>query len=266
MLRAVFAFVMLLMASVATAAPPAIRIVPGDWGSASIDDIHAVCNSAAVELWKHCAEDKPDPISVRNDQRGPMVIYGVGDSGERRVLLNTRDTYWSQYAFQFSHECCHILCNYRDGNKDNLWFEESLCETASLFALRSMAETWKTNPPYDNWKDYAASLKKYADDRLQAIDKVEGKSLQTWFAEHEAALRKNPTDRAKNQVVAARLLPLLEKDPSRWQALRSLNQGPADQPLTFAEYLRDWHRRVPEQHKTFVVEVGAIFEIDVTGK
>jgi hypothetical protein len=242
-------------------AAPDIRIVPGDWGSGGEADIRAVCKSASSELFKHIIDLPADPISVRNDQKGPMVIYGLGESGERRVLLNTKDTYWSQYAYQFSHECCHILCNYRDGQKENLWFEEALCETASLFALRSMADTWKTNPPYSNWKSYSDSLAKYAQDRIDAVDKVEAKTLAAWLKEHEATLRKNPTDRAKNQVVAVRILPLLEKNPKHWQAVRSLNQGPADKALSFHEYLQDWHDRAPAAHKPFVEEIAEMFEL-----
>jgi hypothetical protein len=241
-------------------APPDIRVLPGDWGSAGEADIRAVCKSAASELFKHVADVPGEPISIRRDDKGPMVIYGVGPSGERRVLLNTKDTYWSQYAYQFSHECCHILCNYRDGQKENLWFEEALCETASLFALRAMAASWQATPPYPNWKSYSDSLAKYAQERIDAADNVQAKTLAAWLREHEAALRKNPTDRAKNQVVAVRLLPLLEKNPQHWQAVRFLNQSPAEKSLTFQEYLQDWHKRTPAEHQPFVADIAALFE------
>lgn len=247
----------------AAAAEPAIdlRVLPGDWGDAPGDNIAAVCRSAAREILQHCGERKLEPTSVRHDKAGPMVIYGVGDSGERRILLNVRDTHWSQFAYQFSHEVCHVLCNYREAKRENQWFEESLCEAASLFALRSMAKTWRTNPPYSNWKGYSASLQSYADERMAAVTPGAEKSLAGWYRKHEVTLRKDPTNRALNQVVAVELLKLLEREPRHWQALAQLNQWPAEESLAFAAYLADWHSRVAEEHQPFVAAIAELFEI-----
>jgi cyanophycinase len=239
-----------------------ITVLPGDWGG-DVDNVAVVCRSAASEMAHFIPERDPDPITVKYRAKGPpMVVFGKGDAGERRVLIDSRDRAWSQLAFQFAHEFCHIQCNYRDANTANLWFEESLCETASLFALKRMATTWKTKPPYGNWKSYAASLGDYAEERIKATESRDGLTLAKWFARHEAALRANATDRGKNQVVAVAVLPLLEKGPEHWAAIRYLNRWePKQRELTFAEYLRDWHDRVPAEHKTFVADVAGLFEI-----
>jgi cyanophycinase len=241
-----------------------ITVLPGDWGG-ELDDVAAVCRSAAVEMARWIPDRDPDPITVKYRPKGPpMVVFGRGDDGERRVLIDSRDQAWAQLAFQFAHEFCHIQCNYRDGNQANLWFEESLCETASLFALQRMATTWKTNPPYGNWKSYSKSLAKYAEDRIKATESRDGLSLAQWFARHEAAMRANATDRGKNQVVAVALLALLEKEPQHWAAIRYLNR--ADDPereRTFTELLSEWHDRVPAEHKAFVADVAGLFEIAI---
>jgi cyanophycinase len=238
-----------------------IAVLPGDWGG-DVDDVAAVCRSAASEFARLIPDRDPAPITVRYRVKGPpMVVFGKGEGGERRVLLDTRDRAWSQLAYQFAHEYCHIQCNYREANSANLWFEESLCETASLFALKRMATTWQTNPPYGNWKSYAPSLGQYAADRVKGTESRGGLSLAQWLARNEAALRANATDRGKNQVVAAELLPLFEKHPESWGAVRYLNRWePTTRSLTFAEYLRDWHERVPAEHKSFVEEVARMFE------
>jgi cyanophycinase len=242
---------------------PKITVLPGDWGG-EIDNVAAVCQSAAAEFVRVMPDRDPAPITVKYRPKGPpMVVFGKGADGERRVLLDTRDRAWAQLAFQFAHEFCHIQCNYREAKTANLWFEESLCETASLFALKRMGQTWKTNPPYGNWKSYAASLGDYADQRLKSTESRDGLTLAQWFARHEAALRANATDRGKNQVVAAAVLPLLEKEPEHWAALRYLNRWDPTRELTFAEYLRDWHERAPAEHKAFVAEVAGLFEISV---
>ena len=241
-----------------------ISVLPGDWGG-DVDDVAAVCRSAAGEFNRLMPDRDPAPITVRYRAKGPpMVVFGKGDDGERRVLLDSRDRAWAQLAFQFAHEYCHIQCNYREANTANLWFEESLCETASLFALKRMATTWKTNPPYGNWKSYAPSLGEYAADRVKGTESRDGLSMAQWLGRHETALRANATDRGKNQVVAVALLPLFEKGPEHWAAVRYLNRWErTTRELTFAEYLRDWHSRVPTEHKEFVAEVGRLFEITI---
>ncbi|MCH7725993.1 MAG: hypothetical protein IH991_05860 [Planctomycetes bacterium] len=222
-----------------------------------------MCLSAAQEIWAHVPDRKMAPISIRQSKKGPLVVYGLGPDGERRVLLNVNGRYWAQFAFQFAHEFCHILCNYRDVKNPNLWFEESLCETASLFALRRMAETWKTKPPYQNWKSYSTALKTYTDDRLKSTKSLEGTSLATWYRKHELSLRKTATDREKNQVVAVAVLKLLETNPQHWQAISYLNQWDKNRELSFEAYLLDWYRRVPKPQKNFVADVAALFEISL---
>ena len=239
-----------------------ISVLDGGWGGASGADIRAVCLSAAQEIRQHIPDRNLEPISIRHSGKGPMVIYGKGSAGERRVLLNVSGNYWAQFAFQFAHEFCHILCNYREAENPNLWFEESLCETASLFAMRRMAKTWKTKPPYANWKSFSSALSDYANDRLKNTV-PEGMDLAAWYRQHEEALRSNGTDRAKNQIVAAALLKLLEKSPQDWPAVSYLNQWDRSQPLSFQAYLLDWQRRVPDKHKPFVAKVGSLFEIEL---
>lgn len=121
---------------------------------ASLQDVEKVLYSAAGELWVFFPDRSLKPILVE-PKGGPITLYKRGPNGEFRVRLATGKTYWSQYAFQFAHEFCHVLCNYREDGRGNKWFEEALCEVASLFALGRMAETWKTAPPYPNWKSYA---------------------------------------------------------------------------------------------------------------
>lgn len=240
---------------------PAIAVRPADWGDASPEDIAAVCRSVAGELVDYFPRRKLDPIVIdKSRSGGPRVIYGTTPQGERRVNLNIKDRHWAQVAYQFGHEMGHILGNYREANNPNLWFEEALCETASLFSLRRMARTWKTRPPYSNWKGYAGSLESYADDYVRGLAKLERASLPEWLRQNEADLRK--IDRPKIGAVAAHiLLPLLEEAPAHWEALDWLNQFDAKTELTFAAYLADWHGRVPTAHKPFVADIAKAFGI-----
>jgi hypothetical protein len=241
-----------------------IRAQGGKEWNASIEDVEKVLRTTAAEMWKHFPDRKLHPILVQ-PKGGPIVLYQRGSKGEYIVRLNTGDTYWAQYAFQFAHEFTHILCVYREGDSGNLWLEESLCELASLYALRQMSQTWKTRPPYPNWKDYAAKLNDYADERLKKATLPEKMTLAQWYAENAESLSKEGTQREKNLIVAAALLPLIEKEPEHWAAVEHLNTGKTKEPRTFAKCLADWHANVPEKHKAFVKAVGERFGVKVDG-
>ena len=251
-------------------APPAppgplqIRVTPKDWGDADPENMQAVCISAASEIWKNFPDRRVEPISVTYSTKGPMVVFGRGPDGERRVLLDVQGKLWARYAYQFAHEFCHILCNYREVKHPNHWFEETLCETASLYSVRRMAESWKAKPPYPNWKDYSDSLADYfhiMEREVPALDKV---TLAEWFAINEKQLRTDGTDRPRNRLVALSILPMLEKNPHHWQAVSYLNHwDPKDANMSFAAYLSDWHQRVPKVHKAFVQDIATMLAINL---
>src|SRR5690606_30807705 len=139
---------------------------------------------------------------------GPIVLYQRAEDGGYQVRLSARDTYWAQYAFQFAHEVGHILCGYDTVQSGNHFLEETICETASLFALRQMARTWRDAPPYPNWASYARHLHQYAQDRMTSASLPEGTTLAEWYTQHAAHLRENATDREKNLLIASAVLPL----------------------------------------------------------
>lgn len=240
---------------------PEIEVIEGGWGAAAPEDIRAVCRSAAESLLRHVPGRRLDPISLAHSaDKGPMVVYGRGEKGERRVLLSAADTRWAQFAYQFAHELGHILCGYRDGDASNQWFEESVCEAASLFALRRMAETWKTRAPYSNWEGYAGELSSYAQERIDSVT-PRRESLARWYRGHELLLREKADDRRKNQVVAVVLLDLLEKAPAGWRAFGALNDRKTAAVRSFEAYLRDWHDAAEAADRPFVRSVAELFEI-----
>jgi len=264
---------LLLGAASAGAAPahepeaPRLLICPApvaEW-KADIHNVQHVLNSAAEQLWQHFPERRLPPIIVA-PKGGPIVWYRRGLNREYYVQLNTGTTFWCQYAFQFAHEFCHILCNYTAEEKANKWFEESICEMASLYALRRMAETWKVKPPYPNWRDFSKHLRAYADERTTKSQLPDGTTLAAWYRQHEAALRKESCDRARNNIVAVVLLPLFEAEPQHWAAVEFLNAGAQEQPRSFQQYLADWHKHAPDKHKPFIVKIAAEFGIAPGGQ
>ncbi|MDA0588333.1 MAG: hypothetical protein O2820_10025 [Planctomycetota bacterium] len=242
-----------------------IVVVPGEWGGSELADIKKVCASAAGTILAQLPDDGFAPILVERGKGSPITLFRRGEGNEYIVRLNTSDRAWAQCAFQFAHEFGHIVCNYREVENPQLWFEESLCECASLFALRRMAVEWRTNPPYSNWKSYSTSLTDYASNRIAQFEERK-ESTAEFYKQHQKELEKTATNRDLNGFVALKLLPLFEKTPGAWQSLRYLNLGDPKENKAFADYLSGWHDRVPAEHKAFVRSVAAEFEFDLLKK
>ena len=248
----------------AAATSPAlvIRVLDTPAWECPLANVEQVLYSTAGELLRYFPGRRLPPIEVAA-RGGPIVLFQRGAQGQIRVKLNTGGRHWAQMVYQFAHEMTHILCDYDDKHRPTKWFEESLCETASLFVLRKMAQTWKTNPPYPNWKDYSASLDAYTAEILPRTKPPPGKTFVQWYGENSEALRGNATDRARNQIVAGMLLPLLEAEPEAWQSIEQLNKEVFPGPYTFSDYLRAWHRRCGPKQQKFVAQVAAAFAIRI---
>ena len=238
-----------------------IKPLGKNWG-ASTADVKAILNSAIKPLHSQFP-DREFPTITVEPKGGPIVLYKRGPEGENRVRLNVNGPFWSQYAYQFSHEFCHILCNYKEGSNWNLWFEEAICEMASLYSLRRMGETWATDAPYPNWTSYRTSLTGYANKLIDGTEIPE--DLSKWFQTHREALRKTGTDRPKNRVVAKAMLPIFEAEPKLWGAVAYLNSVP-DREVDFLDFLRDWQAAAPKKYWGGIAKVAALFRVKLLGE
>lgn len=234
---------------------PDILVVRDGW-NARLDDVRRVLDSAVAELWKHVGEQRQPSRVIVYPKGGPEILHQRGPLDEIVVRLDTGGTYWSQYVYQFSHEYCHLLADYRPSNHGNEWIEEALCETASLFVLRAMGITWNNNPPYENWRGYAGSLTAYANNYIESHS-LEDETLAQWYARHAEDLRSSRDRRDLNRVVGVTLLPLFEENPIYWNALASMH---ADEHLTestsLVSFLRTWRQHCPERYRGLIDELG----------
>lgn len=247
--------------------------ISGDFGTASEADIRAVIHSAATEIWKHCPATRWQTrgFFIFPNEGSPITLFDHTADQRVAIGLNCRDTFWAQYAYQFAHEFLHALAGHSNdwrkprlkASKPNHWLEESLCEVASLFALRAMAKSWKTEPPYPNWKDFGDALHRYAGDRMEATRKeFADDDFFQWFRGEEKSLRENATQREKNNRIALRLLPLFEKEPAGWEAMTSFNLGERGPETTRSEHFRIWQKETPEKLRPFIAKIDGIFEDD----
>ena len=231
-----------------------ILVQRSGWGDALPVDIPALLINTASHLngFLECpVSDLILVVPAPERDWTPRTHYRRMTDEPITIQLTARDNYWGQFAFQFSHEFCHVLSNYeRLRSNPNQWFHEALCELASVFTLRRMAERWPTQPPYPNWAEYAPSLASYADDLLNNENRglPAGMSLRHWLSVHEEQLRSDPYLRDLNAVVAYQLLPIFEAEPTGWNAVRNMPSSSG----YLVEYLADWRASVASADKPFV--------------
>ena len=257
------------------AKPLDIQVQPGGFGRASPADITAVLRSAGSEIWKYCPRTQLDGIEVYRRTDHPQTDFKRTLSGRISIGLATKDTHWAQYSFQFAHEFCHALANYgnnplrsvRYQRHANLWLEEGLCETASLFALRAMSRSWRTAPPYPAWRGYAPWLNDYVEQRLALPEHLlpAGTSFLVWFHKNQAALRRNSDMRDRNTIIAIQLLPIFEAEPRGWEAVAFLNRGSSNAEESLAQHLAEWRAQCPRNLRPFVTRLAKVFAVKLDG-
>ena len=236
------------------------RIEAEGWGGASPEDIRKVLESTGRELLKHIPQNKIIRIHVVASDTVPQVDFKRAANGEFTVRLSVKGRFWAQFAYQFGHELGHIVSHYEriNDNKignENKWFEETVAEVASLFVLARMAETWKTDPPYMNWKSFAPALKEYLDKLLKDTEIPAIEKMPQWFNDNRPALKADPHLRERNRIVAIHIFKMLERDPSQWEAFRYLNLGRPDATNSFESFLENWYYSAPKKNKGVVKEV-----------
>ena len=249
-----------------------IRVQAGGFGAASAADITAVLQSAAGELFRYWPGTRLPSIDVYHRADHPQTDSRRATGNRIAIGLTARDNHWAQYSFQFAHECCHALINYsndergltRDRRYANLWLEESLCETASLFTLRALSRSWLIAPPYAVWRDYAPWFSAYAEERLALPEHhlPAGTSFAVWFRANEPALRKDPTRRDRNTIIAAQLLPIFEKEPRGWGALAFFSRA-ANPNQSLSQQFTKWRWGCPPELQRFVTKLAAVFEVEM---
>jgi len=244
----------------ATASRPDILVVRDGWGGER-ETVRKVLESATVALWNHFPDTKLPPIIVY-PSGGPIMLFQRGPNDELFVHLNTSETYWSQYAFQFSHEFCHIMSGGDNDPHGQGWFEEAICETAALYTLREMHDQWRKDPPYENWRAYANFFDEYAGARLASASRRQNKPFRDWFADNASVLRDTkPWRRDLFLVVAVQLLELFEARPQHWASIAYLNTAQPMSAQTFKQYLQDWHDNSPARHREFIMQVSDTFGV-----
>ena len=251
--------------------PLDIRVKANGFGTASSQDITALLQSAAFEIWRYCPRTQLAGIDVYYRTDHPQTDFKRTLGGRIAIGLAAQDTHWAQYSFQFAHEFCHTLANFSNRPQQsvcyppqaNYWLEECLCETASLFTLRAMSRSWRTAAPYPAWRDYAPWLNAYAQQRLTLPEHQlpPGMRFLDWFHKHQPDLRRNFAIWDWNTIIAIQLLPIFEAEPRAWEAVTFSSYGSPGTNESLGQHLAQWRSRCPQDLRPFVNRLAAVFAV-----
>ena len=247
-----------------------IKVLQGDWRNIKLNEIAALLQYTASHINQLLRSPMKRKIKVVYDESGPEH-FALGS--EHLIKLSVQGSYGCQFVYQFSHEFCHAIINPEDrwtpiGNsrmrifRENHWFEESICQLASVFTLIRMTETWIKRSPLPEWSGYAAKIKVYWQNLLNNPDAQlsDNETLNSWLCVHENKLRHEDyttsLQRNNQKLIAYQLLPLFEKNPIQgWNAIRELPNSSEK----FENYLIKWYSAVNSSDKTFVRKITNTF-------
>jgi hypothetical protein len=141
------------------------------------------------------------------------------------------------------------------------WIEEVLCETASIFALKSMASKWMQTPLGPVNPGYWENLLAYAQGRIDIGCGVlpKGADISAWLAgrlpdlsdpENNYKLREDQT------AVAVRLFPIFENEPSAWAVVFHLHAFRRDRNSGLADFMKSWSQACPTGCSRFILQIA----------
>lgn len=139
----------------------------------------------------------------------------------RTIFLNTKEDYWCQWIYQFSHEYCHHLIN---GNmlgemKGLVWFEESICELASLYHLYCCHQRWNTSSNLLKTL-YAPNIQDYLNDLLSMYPQLVSDTHHPGFLYDWLPILEQPIlHRDYYNALAVRMYPLFVENPHLWKII-----------------------------------------------
>ena len=222
------------------------------WGEALTPNICAVLESVD-HVFRPCfgpSMNTKDLLVVHSDDH--PVTY----SDHNVILLSAKDRYWCKYAYQFAHEYCHFQIG-GSVPQQLRWFEESLCELASYFFLPLIADLWKTNPPYPNWRSYSEQF------RIHVIqDQQKATPFNLDFSANSDVLMHlagNEYDRQKNAYVAIAMMPVFKANSELWSVVHMIKNIPKH--LSFAESMRYWRDLSPKAFRRDIETIAQLFSI-----
>lgn len=185
-----------------------------------------------------------DCYIIYNPNRPMCTDIGIG----HQIYLNIQENYWCQWIYQFAHEYCHHLINGKfTGETTGLtWFEESICELASMFQLSLFYSSWsQSHEEYQT--HYAPSLRDYLDALLSENPRLlSSASHPGWLQSWDSTLSGPESHQDYYNVIATKMFPLFVEHPYLWKII--LHLGDSRQWKTLDELFAHLHSKADDSY------------------
>jgi len=179
------------------------------------------------------------------------------------VFLKPYGRDWRRFVNVFAHELCHVLDANSSTEEKFRWFEETLCQTASLYSMKRLAERWSESdhPGRHSYSAYLFEYFRFLYDQPHRQLRP-GRSLAGWFLSYGQSLESRWEDYSKNDLMARRLMPFFDNYQGSWQTLTFLSR--IEHAADFQAYLRRWRELVPSDQKAFVDSLAMSFGYSIS--
>ena len=265
-LKYVLSVFLILLLPVISFADLNITVEPnGGWGTAPTSNIKKLCENVALHFQEQLRDEHKvnGRLTIAYRSGGPIAYYRSAFGGgpdEYKIGLKVTDTYWAQFSYQFGHEFCHIMQNHDKihqitPNNSNYWFQEAICELATLWVIRKMGETWAYRAPYPNWVNWRHNLTNYANDLINRPEVQYSGTGGEWLARWEEPMRHKQAGAftyARVSQFSYKFLPIFEENPEAWTAVRQMPASNAK----MSEYMKEWYDAVDTEDKSFVEAIA----------
>lgn len=221
---------------------------------------------------KHPVRIVPRQTLGLPDGDAPVTLF---NGYELEIVLDTKPSLLSQYAYQLAHELCHVLIVSpaiddlaawtQHLQMPNRWVNEMLCELASFQVLPQLARSWADEPPYPKASVYAPSFRTYIDRERADAEQLPGdRTFAAWLVQHADYLRHQAVDRPKNAAIATQLLPLFEARPSLWTCVTYLHAGANEAPPEqLSSLIRRWRTRAPQSCRADIEAFASVLGVSL---
>lgn len=170
-----------------------------------------VVANAIVELFERHFQRPMPQFILKNSLtfEYPQTLRDIGE-----IQLCCENSLYNQFVYQLSHELCHWMIP-SDVTVGFRWFEESICETASLFFLDALSRCW----PSFIFADYETFLISYRTAQMEKATPINIAALFDGESVISKHLKKVCYDRPVNTFIATQMLPAFQAHPAAWQTV-----------------------------------------------
>ena len=214
----------------------------------------------------HPSRNSEIRVWIGND--GPVVAFGGNPHAGFDIHLSTNENLWCQITYQFAHELCHVLAQYQPHQHVNQWFEEVLCETASIYCLDRIALACANGNPPHPWLNtfqpggapYFVAVRDYVANLMNDPARQLMGAIPEWVQKHEPELRINPYLRDRTNIASNFLVTRVLQTPPILATIESLNVSPCPAGQdSLPEYFQRWKNSTPEPSRAHVVDLIEFF-------